>query len=83
MWRASLALFLLYCELFSNCELFSDRRRNDRRTLLALILLYHELFSNRELFSYIELPDALTLAPPHVTYALRVASSARSFSIVP
>ena len=54
MWQAPLALFLLYRELFSNCELFTDR----------------------------ELLDTNTLAPPHMTHTLCVASSACSFSIV-
>ena len=56
---------------------------------LAVFLLYRELFSDsklfsdRELFTDHELYDAHTLAPPHVMHALRVASSTRSFSIVP
>ena len=50
---------------------------------LALFLFYRELFSDQELFTDRELCDARTLAPPHVMHALRVASSARSFSIVP
>ena len=50
---------------------------------LALFLLYLELFSDRELFTNHELRDARTLAPPYVTHALHVVSSARSFSIVP
>ena len=53
------------------------------QALLALFLLYHELFSDCELFTDHELGDARTLAPPHMTHALHVASSARSFSIVP
>ena len=53
------------------------------RDLLALFLLYRELFSDRELFTDHELHDARTLALPHVTHALHVASSALSFSIVP
>ena len=52
------------------------------QALLALFLLYRELFFNRELFTNRELPDAPTLALPHMTHALRLASLARSFSIV-
>ena len=48
----------------------------------TLFLLYHELFSDRELFTDHEFHDTCTSAPPHVTHALRVASYARSFSIV-
>ena len=44
---------------------------------LALFLLYRELFSNHEL------RDTCTLAPPHMTHSLCVASSACFFSIVP
>ena len=83
MWRAPLDLFLLYCELFSECELFSDCELSDARTPLALFLLNHELFSNRELFSDREFHDTRTLAPPHVTHALCLASSDYPFSIVP
>ena len=93
VWQAPLALFLLYCELFSDRELFTDCELCDARTLapphmthalqwqapLALFLLYCELFSVRELFTNRELCDARTLAPPHVTHALRVASSVNSF----
>ena len=50
---------------------------------LTLFLLNRVLFSDRELFTDCELCDARTLAPPHVTHALRVASYARSFFIVP
>ena len=53
------------------------------QALLALFLLYRKLLSNHKLFTDCELHDARTLALPHVTLALRVASSARSFSIVP
>ena len=58
------------------------------RATLTLFLLYrelvsdHELVYDRELFNVHELRDARTLAPPHVTHTLCVASSARSFSIV-
>ena len=83
VWRALLALFLLYHEIFFYLELFSDRKLCDKRTPLAFFLLYHELFSNRELFTDRELCDARILAPPHITHALHVSSSACSFSIVP
>ena len=33
VWRAPLALFLLYRELFSDCELFTDHELRDARTL--------------------------------------------------
>ena len=52
------------------------------RALLALILLYRELFSDCELFTDRELCDTRTLAPPHVTHALLVASSVNSFPTV-
>ena len=48
MWRALLALFLLYPELFSDrelfsdCELFTDRELRDTRTL-AQPHVMHEL----------------------------------------
>ena len=91
MWRAPLALFLLYYELFSVRELFTNCELHDARTLAPphvthtlcvassarSFLLYCELFSDREL------SDARTLAPPHVMHALCVASSARSYSAVP
>ena len=95
--RALLALFLLYSELFSDHELFTDRKLHDACTLApphvtnALcvasstlsFLLYHKLFSDCELFTDHELRYTPTLAPPHMMHALRVASSARSFPIVP
>ena len=79
MGQALLALFLLYIELFYDDELFSDRELGDTGSPLALFLLHHELFSNHELFSDCKLCDARTLALPHVTHALHVASSTRSF----
>merc|ERR1712081_136413 len=33
VWQAPLALFLLYCELFSDCEHFTDHELRDARTL--------------------------------------------------
>ena len=33
VWRAPLTLFLLYCELFSDSELLTDREIHDARTL--------------------------------------------------
>ena len=39
VWWALLALFLLYHELFSVCELFTNHELCDARTLLALFLL--------------------------------------------
>ena len=33
VWQAPLALFLLYRELFSDCELFTDHELHDIRTL--------------------------------------------------
>ena len=50
--------------------------------MLAFFLVYSELFSNCELFTNHELSDACTSALPNVTYALRFASSARTFPIV-
>ena len=49
------------------------------RALLVLYLLYRELFSDHELFTDLKLRDTRTLAPPHVTHALLVASSVNSF----
>ena len=78
VWRALLVLFLLYCELFSDrelfpdCELFSDHE----------LFCDRELFSDHELFTDLKLRDTRTLAPPHVMHALRVASSACSFTNV-
>ena len=97
MWQAPRALFVLYSELFSDRELLTNCELRDTctsapphvmhalqwRAPLALFLLYCELFSVRELFTNRELHDACTLALPHVTLALRVASYAHSFSIVP
>ena len=83
VWRAPLAFFLLYRELFSDHELFTDRELCDARTLLALFLLYHELFSNHELFFDPELHDTGTSDLPYVTHALHVESSTHTFSIVP
>ena len=92
MWQAPLVLFLLYCELFSDHELFTNRELRDAPTSALphvthalcvassaryFFLLYHELFTNHEL------RDTRILAPPHVTHALGLASSACSFSIVP
>ena len=84
------------CDLFSdreflptvNCVTHTLRLRPVWRTHyvwqapLALFLLYHELFSDRELFTDRELCDARILAPPHVTHALHLLSSACTFSIV-
>ena len=69
MWRALFALFLLYHELFSECELFSDRELRDTHTPLALFLLYHELFTSCELHdttleNFTMLPDAALLLHP-------------------
>merc|ERR1712081_37366 len=59
------------------------RRHYVWQPLLALFLLYHELFSDHELLTDHELRNARILAPPHITHALPVSSSACSFSIVP
>ena len=39
VWRVLLALFLLYCELFSDRELFTNHELQEASTLRYLILL--------------------------------------------
>ena len=67
VWRAPLALFLLYNELFSDHELHDTDR---------------ELFSDCELFTIRELHDTCTSVLPQVMHTLHVVRSAHFLSIV-